>query len=150
VALIQMGGSPETLAGLAAGAIDGGLLASPLHLQAAKFGYHLLADLSTIGIDYQGAGVVTTRSYMREAPDVTRRYVRAYVEGLHRFKTDKNFAVRVNRQVLAQHGPRSAGRNLPALRRQDYAQSSLSDDQRNSNGARRNRFAHAEGQEPRA
>ena len=95
VALIQMGGSPETLAGLAAGAIDGGLLASPLHLQAAKFGYHLLADLSTIGIDYQGAGVVTTRSYMREAPDVTRRYVRAYVEGLHRLKTDKNFAVKV-------------------------------------------------------
>jgi len=39
VALVQMGGSPETLAGLAAGAIDGGLLASPLHLQAAKFGY---------------------------------------------------------------------------------------------------------------
>ena len=64
VALIQMGGSPETLAGLAAGAIDGGLLASPLHLQAAKFGYQLLADLSAIGIDYQGAGVVTTRSYM--------------------------------------------------------------------------------------
>jgi NitT/TauT family transport system substrate-binding protein len=95
VALIQMGGSPETLAGLAAGAIDGGLLASPLHLQAAKFGYQLLADLSAIGIDYQGAGVVTTRSYMREAPDVARRYVRAYVEGLHRFKSDKNFAVRV-------------------------------------------------------
>src|SRR5258705_2462632 len=95
VALIQMGGSPETLAGLAAGAIDGGLLASPLHLQAAKFGYHLLADLSTIGIDYQGAGVVTTRSYMPEAPDVTRRYLRASVERLHRFKTDKNFAVKV-------------------------------------------------------
>jgi len=95
VALVQMGGSPETLAGLAAGAIDGGLLASPLHLQAAKFGYHILADLSAIGIDYQGAGVVTTRSYMREAPEVARRYVRAYVEGLHRLKTDKNFAVRV-------------------------------------------------------
>ena len=51
--------------------------------------------MSAIGIDYQGAGVVTTRSYMREAPDVVRRYVRAYVEGLHRFKTDKNFAVKV-------------------------------------------------------
>ena len=45
VALIQMGGSPETLAGLAAGAIDGGLLASPLHLQAAKFGYQFARGL---------------------------------------------------------------------------------------------------------
>jgi NitT/TauT family transport system substrate-binding protein len=95
VALIQMGGSPETLAGLAAGAVDGGLLASPLHLQAAKFGFSLLADLSTLGVDYQGAGVVTTRSYMREAPDTVRRYLRAYVEGLHRFKTDKAFAAKV-------------------------------------------------------
>ena len=95
VVLIQMGGSPETLAGLAAGAVDGGLLASPLHLQAARFGFSLLADLSTIGFDYQGAGVVTTRSYMREAPDTVRRYLRAYVEGLHRFKTDKAFAAKV-------------------------------------------------------
>lgn len=95
VALIQMGGSQETLAGLISRAIDGGMLSSPLHLQAAKLGYSLLADLSAIGVDYQGAGVVTTRSYMREAPDVVRRYLRAYVEGLKRFKTDKSFAVKV-------------------------------------------------------
>lgn len=95
VALIQMGGSQEILAGLASRAVDGGMLSSPLHLQAAKLGYHLLADLSAIGIDYQGAGVVTTRAYLRENPDVLRRYLRAYVEGLHRFKTDKNFALKV-------------------------------------------------------
>jgi ABC-type nitrate/sulfonate/bicarbonate transport system substrate-binding protein len=95
VALIQMGGSQETLAGIASRAVDGGMLSSPLHLQAAKLGYSLLADLSAIGVDYQGAGVVTTRSYMRESPDTVRRYLRAYVEGLHRFKTDKSFAVKV-------------------------------------------------------
>lgn len=95
VALIQMGGSQETVAGIAARAIDGGMLSSPLHLQAAKFGYTLLADLSAIGVDYQGAGVVTTRSFMREAPDTLRRYLRAYVEALYRFKTDKSFATKV-------------------------------------------------------
>lgn len=95
VALIQMGGTQETVAGLASKAIDGGMLSSPLHLQAAKLGFSLLADLSTIGVDYQGAGVVTTRSFMREAPDTMRRYLRAYVEGLHRFKNDKAFAAKV-------------------------------------------------------
>ena len=95
VALIQMGGSPEILAGLASRGVDGGMLSSPLHLQAAKFGYSLLADLSAIGVDYQGAGVVTSRSYIREAPDTVRRYLRAYVEALYRFKTDKNFSIRV-------------------------------------------------------
>jgi NitT/TauT family transport system substrate-binding protein len=95
VALIQMGGSPETVAGLASRAIDGGMLSSPLHLQAAKLGFSLLADLSAIGVDYQGAGVVTTKSFIREAPDTMRRYLRAYVEGLHRFKTDKSFSAKV-------------------------------------------------------
>jgi NitT/TauT family transport system substrate-binding protein len=95
VALIQMGGSQETLAGIASRAVDGGMLSSPLHLQAGKLGYSLLADLSAIDVDYQGAGVVTTRSYMRESPDRVRRYMRAYMEGLHRFKTDKNLAMKV-------------------------------------------------------
>jgi hypothetical protein len=55
----------------------------------------VLVDLSTIGVDYQGAGVVTTRAYARDNQDVVRRYLRAYVEGLHRFKTDKNFSLKV-------------------------------------------------------
>ncbi len=95
VPIIQLGGSPEILAGLASGTVDAGLLSSPLHLRAAKMGSVLLADLSAIGIDYQGAGLVTTRSFVRDNPETIRRYVRAYVEGLHRFKTDKAFSLKV-------------------------------------------------------
>jgi NitT/TauT family transport system substrate-binding protein len=95
VALLQMGGSPEILAGLGSRSIDAGMLSSPLHLRAAKLGFSLLADLSAIGVDYQGAGVVTTRTYARENPEIIRRYLRAYVEGLHRLKTDKNFSLKV-------------------------------------------------------
>ena len=95
VALLQMGGSPEILAGLGSRGIDAGMLASPLHLRAVKLGFSVLVDLSTIGVDYQGAGVVTTRAYARDNQDVVRRYLRAYVEGLHRFKTDKNFSLKV-------------------------------------------------------
>jgi NitT/TauT family transport system substrate-binding protein len=95
VALIQMGGSQETLAGMIAKSVDGGLLSSPLHLRAGKLGFSILADLSVIGVDYQGAGVVTTQRYLGENPDTIRRYLRAYVEGLHRLKTDKNFSMKV-------------------------------------------------------
>lgn len=95
VALLQMGGSPEILAGLGSRGIDGGMLSSPLHLRAIKLGFSVLADLSTIGVDYQGAGVVTTRAYARENQDIVRRYLRAYVEALHRLKTDKSFSMKV-------------------------------------------------------
>src|SRR3989338_1372692 len=95
VALIQMGGSQEILVGLSSQAIDGGMISSPLNLRALKLGFQMLVDLSAIGVDYQGAGVVTTRSYVREQPDIVRRYLRAYVEGLHRFKTDKDLSLRI-------------------------------------------------------
>ncbi len=95
VALLQMGGSPEILAGLGIGGIDGGVLSSPLHLRAQKLGFNLLADLSAMGVDYQGAGVVTTRSYVREHPQIIRAYLKAYVEGLARYKNDKEFSLKV-------------------------------------------------------
>ena len=95
VALIQMGGSQEILAGLSSRGIDGGMISSPLNLRALKLGFHMLVDLSAIGVDYQGAGVVTTRSYVRDQPDIIRRYLKAYVEGLHRFKSDRDFSLKV-------------------------------------------------------
>ena len=55
----------------------------------------MLVDLSAIGIDYQGAGVVTTRSFVRDNPDTMRRYLKAYVAGLHRLKTDREFSLKV-------------------------------------------------------
>jgi NitT/TauT family transport system substrate-binding protein len=94
VTILQLGGTPEILAGLGAGNVDAGMLSSPLHLRAVKAGFSLLADLSN-GIDYQGAGVVATRAFVRENPDTIRRYIRAYVEGLHRLKTDKSFSLKV-------------------------------------------------------
>ena len=95
VALVQMGGSPEILAGLSSGSIDGGMVSSPLNLRALKLGFQMLVDLSAIGVDYQGAGVVTTRSYVRDHPEIIRSYLKAYAEGLHRFKSDKEFGLKV-------------------------------------------------------
>lgn len=39
--------------------------------------------------------MVAPRAYVRENPETIRRYLRAYVEGLHRFKSDKNFSLKV-------------------------------------------------------
>ena len=116
VALIQMGGSQEILAGLSSRGIDGGMISSPLNLRALKLGFQMLVDLSAIGVDYQGAGVVTTRSYVRDQPDIIRRYLKAYVEGLHRFKSDRDFSLK----VLAKYS-RIAERDMLEETYQHYA-----------------------------
>jgi ABC-type nitrate/sulfonate/bicarbonate transport system substrate-binding protein len=88
VAIIQMGGVPEILAGMQAGAVQAGVLSSPTNLHARQAGYHELADLGTIGLDYPQTAIGTTRSFLRGNEDVVRRYLRATVEAVHLMKTD--------------------------------------------------------------
>jgi ABC-type nitrate/sulfonate/bicarbonate transport system substrate-binding protein len=45
--------------------------------------------------------VSTTRAFIRENPDVVRRYVRSQVEAVHRIKTDREFGIKVLAKYLA-------------------------------------------------
>jgi ABC-type nitrate/sulfonate/bicarbonate transport system substrate-binding protein len=44
---------------------------------------------------YQAAGVATTRRFIRESPDIVRRYVKSQVEAVHRIKTDRDTGKKV-------------------------------------------------------
>jgi NitT/TauT family transport system substrate-binding protein len=88
VAIAQMGGIPEVLAGMQSGAIQAGVLSSPTDLRARQAGYHELADLGLMGIDYPQTTIGTTRTYLRNNAEVVRRYLRATVEAVHLLKTD--------------------------------------------------------------
>jgi ABC-type nitrate/sulfonate/bicarbonate transport system substrate-binding protein len=88
VAIVQMGGIPEILAGMQAGAVDAGVLSSPTDLHARRAGFHELADLGAIGIDYPQTAIATTRGYLRANEDVARRYLQATIEAVHLLKTD--------------------------------------------------------------
>jgi ABC-type nitrate/sulfonate/bicarbonate transport system substrate-binding protein len=48
----------------------------------------LVVSASLRGLPYQSAGVVTTRTFIRENPDIARKYARSQVEAVHRIKTD--------------------------------------------------------------
>jgi ABC-type nitrate/sulfonate/bicarbonate transport system substrate-binding protein len=88
VTIVQMGGIPEILAGMQAGAVEAGVLSSPTDLRAEQAGFHQLADLGAIGIDYPQTAIATTRRYLQGNEDVARRFLRATVEAVHLMKTD--------------------------------------------------------------
>jgi NitT/TauT family transport system substrate-binding protein len=88
VTILQMGGVPEILAGMQSGAVQAGVLSSPTNLHARQAGFHELADLGTIGLDYPQTAIGTTRSFLRSNEDVVRRFLRATVEAVHVMKTD--------------------------------------------------------------
>lgn len=63
-------------------------------------GYNELADADQLGIKYAGNGVVTTRKYAKEHPDIVGRFLKAFVGGIHLFQTDKVLALKVMRKYL--------------------------------------------------
>jgi ABC-type nitrate/sulfonate/bicarbonate transport system substrate-binding protein len=76
------------------------VLAPPAMYMAEKRGYNIIADIAGLGLAYQATGVGTTRKFIREHPDIVRRYVKAQVEAVHRFKTDRESSIRVLSKYL--------------------------------------------------
>lgn len=93
VAMLQLGGQPARYSALQAKAVDATLLQPPLTVTARKSGYAELASLADLGLDYLGTCLVTTRSYSRSQPDIARRFVKAVIEGIHFYKTNKQASI---------------------------------------------------------
>jgi len=93
--IFQIGGQAETLAALRAGSIQGGVIASPATAEAKRLGMKELVNMATLGVEYPQTTIATTDRFLRENRDTALRFTRAYVEGIHRFLSDREFSLRV-------------------------------------------------------
>lgn len=95
VVIMQTGGNPERLAAVSQGAIQATLLEQAFAYQARKAGFRSLMDYATVGLDYQHAGIGTTKSIVERNRELITRFMKALIEGTHRFKTDAAFGKKV-------------------------------------------------------
>lgn len=100
VAILQVGALPDRLAAMETNRVQATVLAPPAMYIAQKRGYNILADVAALGLAYQATGVATTRKFIREHPDVVRKYVKAQVEAVHRFKTDRVASLKILSKYL--------------------------------------------------
>jgi len=91
VNILGLGGIPEILAAMKTGQIDAGVLSPPTTLQAREAAFKLLVDMGELGIEYAYNGVVASRAYYRQNPDLVENTIKALIEGVHRFRTDTAF-----------------------------------------------------------
>ena len=92
VTLVQIGTIPERLSALESGKVQAAMLNAPDNFRAQKRGLYSLVE---VRVPYQGIGVGTTRTFIRDNPDVVRRYVKSQVEAVHRLKTDREAGIKV-------------------------------------------------------
>lgn len=90
VAFLGVGGQPQRLAALQAGRVDATLLQPPFTVRARQQGLHELASLADLNLDYLGTCLVTTRQKIQKNENLVRRFVKAFVEGIHFYKTQKD------------------------------------------------------------
>ena len=86
---------PNIFTALVAGQIDAGVVSPPTNSRARKAGLNELMNIAKEGPEYVSVAIGTTRAYIRANEDTVRRVVRAYAEGVHLFRTNKQVGIRV-------------------------------------------------------
>jgi len=89
VTIQEIGSQPARFAALEAGKVHGAMIAGLSTLKAKALGFHTLADLQMLGLEYQHTSLATTQALIKSRPDLVLNVMRAYVEGIHYYKTQR-------------------------------------------------------------
>jgi NitT/TauT family transport system substrate-binding protein len=100
VTIVQIGGIPELLAAMKAGAISGGSMSPPVLTAAKKAGFKEFADFESLDYKYPAVAIATTRSFIQRQRATTLNFLRGEIEGIHAIKTQKSFAVNVLKKYM--------------------------------------------------
>jgi NitT/TauT family transport system substrate-binding protein len=98
VSIVAVGGTPERLAALRTGRVQATSLNPPTIFAAEKEGFRILADVSAL--PFQNVAPVATRRFIKEHPDIVRRYVKSQVEAVHMMKRDRKTGMKVFMQLM--------------------------------------------------
>ncbi len=95
VTMLQIGDFGARLASLAAGTVQGALLLPPFTLRARELGLRPLYDLVGSGIQYPINQITARQSFIKSQRETVKNFMRGFVAGLARFRTDREFGARV-------------------------------------------------------
>ena len=115
VNILQMGGFPEAVAGLARGVIDGAVLSPPHNFRMIKEGFRELAspkDLRALGSGFLTQGIVARKSFAATHRDIVVRLIKSTVESTKFAIGNEDFTKRAIAKYL--------GTTDPDLLRQSY------------------------------
>jgi len=91
VTMLQIGGSPQRLAALQSGSVQGAALDFMSGLRLSKLGYAVLAQVS---LNYPYLGPVVSARFLRESPATAEAFVKALVESIARFKRNRDEGIK--------------------------------------------------------
>jgi len=83
--------------------IDAAIMHAPETFQAPKRGYHIVEDFGRLDVSFQNSCAASTRRFIKANPDIGLRYVRAFCQAVHRFRSDAQFGIHVLRKYSGEN-----------------------------------------------
>jgi ABC-type nitrate/sulfonate/bicarbonate transport system substrate-binding protein len=100
VQVMQVGSSPNMLAAMDKGGLEGAVLTIPSMFVAEDRGYRTLLDMADTDIYYLHTMIATTGAYIKHNRDKVMRFLRGYVEGIAYVKQNRQESVEVVKKKL--------------------------------------------------
>lgn len=100
ITMISLGGIPEILAAMRAGAVNAGILSPPTSTSARDLGFRPLLHIPDLGREFTFSGIAARRSFVQNQPEIARAYMAALTDGAKIYREDSRAALRVLRKYL--------------------------------------------------
>ena len=100
ITLISIGGSEtERVMALKAGVVEASAVGHPGYGVARKMGFSMLWD-SAKELDYPWMEITTRRAAIKSDRELIMQYMKAHLEGIALFKTNRDFSIKVIKKVM--------------------------------------------------
>lgn len=94
VVLLQLGAISSVASALRAGSIEAGMVSPPTLFLMEKLGFKEIASVTDMDLAFPNPAMIVLGDIVRKKPDLIDRFMRAYVRGVHKAKTDREFAIK--------------------------------------------------------
>jgi len=105
VTIIPVGDEGGRLSSLQTGRVHAVIISGIHRLTAARMGFREVIDFAKLPIEVSGSSILTRRSYVLKHPDITLRFLKAWIEGTYLFKANSEFSIGVLKKYVANRDP---------------------------------------------
>ena len=95
VQILSMGTDQERLSAMTQGIADATVVTIGGYVAAQKLGFHSLIDLSQANVAYEAASMITTRTLIKENPEMVGKFVKGFVAAIQYAQTHREFTLKV-------------------------------------------------------
>ena len=105
VNVLQLGGPATRIAAAMSGQVAGTMEQYPDTARLTRQGFHVLVDVTHIAGDYPNTSYVTNRPYLKNNPDVVKRFMMAMATAVHEYKSNPDIAIPLTQAFLKVKDP---------------------------------------------